>query len=68
MALRINRGWTQTELAWRAKTSRMSIRLAERGKVIGPDIQFRVARQFGLEPTDIWPVSEQLHAAEERRR
>jgi DNA-binding XRE family transcriptional regulator len=57
--LRINAGLSQSDLARATHVSTGSIRLAERGFVPGPRIQFAVANYFGLKPLDIWPLSQQ---------
>ncbi len=57
--LRINAGLSPNDLAYRAGVSGKTIRLAERGFIPGPRIQFATARAFGLEPLDIWPMERQ---------
>lgn len=54
---RINRGLSPEELGEQVGVSGMTIRRLERG--IGkPTVRtkFRIAREFGLEVTDLWPV------------
>ena len=61
--LRINAGLSQNDLARVTGTSAQTIRLAERGFVPGPRIQFAIADYFGKRPLDIWPLSQQKVAA-----
>ncbi len=56
---RINRGLTRQALAQRTQVSTESIRLAELGWTPGPRIQFALAEEFGLRPTDLWPFESQ---------
>lgn len=61
--LRINAGLSPADLAARAGITANSVRLAERGHVPGPRIQFAIAQVFGLLPLDIWPLEKQLGRA-----
>lgn len=63
ISLRINGGMTAADLAYRCGTSAKTIRLAEAGFTPGPRIQFEIAKAFGLEPLDIWPMERQRVAA-----
>ena len=58
--LRINAGLSPNDLAVRAGVSGNVVRLAEKGYVPGPRIQFAIARVFELLPLDIWPLDRQL--------
>lgn len=61
--LRINAGLSTTDLAYRAGTSAKTIRLAEKGYVPGPRLQFQIAQVFELLPLDLWPLERQKAAA-----
>ncbi len=63
VALRINAGWSRADLAYETNVSAESIRLAEAGFVPGPRIQFALAKAFGKQPLDIWPIERQRVAA-----
>ena len=63
IGLRINSGMTASDLAHRCGTTAKTIRMAEAGFTPGPRIQFEVARAFGREPLDIWPMERQKVAA-----
>jgi lambda repressor-like predicted transcriptional regulator len=60
--LRINAGLSPNDLAYQAQVSANSIRLAERGYIPGPRIQFALASTLGVRPTDIWPIATQVAA------
>src|SRR4051794_33599137 len=57
--LRINHGLSQRDLAAQVGVSTGSVRLAERGFVPGPRIQYAIAIYFEMKPLDIWPLSRQ---------
>ena len=57
--LRINAGLSPNDLARRTHVGAATIRMAEAGHTPGPRIQFALAEHFGLEPLDIWPLSDQ---------
>jgi DNA-binding XRE family transcriptional regulator len=57
--LRINAGLSRQALGYRIGISAETIRIAELGFVPGPRIQFALAREFELEPLDIWPLETQ---------
>lgn len=57
--LRLNAGLSPNDLAYRAGVSGPTIRLAERGHLPGPRIQYAIARVFDLDPLDIWPLERQ---------
>lgn len=56
MELRINNGWSRSDLAFRTGVAEKTIRMAEAGYRPGPRIQFAIAKQFELKPTDLWPL------------
>lgn len=56
MELRINNGWSRSDLAYRAGVSEKTIRMAEAGFRPGTRIQFAIAKQFDKKPTDLWPL------------
>jgi len=53
---RINAGMSPNELAYRAGVSANTVRLAERGHVPTPRVQFAIAQVFGFAPLDFWPL------------
>jgi DNA-binding XRE family transcriptional regulator len=63
--LRLNEGLSPNDLARRAQVSGQSIRLAEKGHVPSPRIQFAIASVFTnddgspLHPLDLWPLEQQ---------
>jgi lambda repressor-like predicted transcriptional regulator len=44
------------DLAYRARVSGKTIRLAEAGYIPAPRTQFAIASVFGLKPLDLWPM------------
>lgn len=65
---RINRGLTRQALADRTQVSPESIRLAELGFTPGPRIQFALAQEFDMTPTDLWPFESQKVQRAARRK
>jgi len=63
VALRLNSGLSPNQLAFRAEVSGPTIRLAERGHVPSPRVQFQIAEAFGLIPLDLWPLESQKEFA-----
>jgi DNA-binding XRE family transcriptional regulator len=59
IGLRINKGLSRDDLAAKAQVGRETIRLAERGFVPGPRVQFAIARSLDVLPLDIWPIERQ---------
>lgn len=59
--LRVNNGWTHSDLAYRAGIDPKTVRMAEAGFRPGPRVQYAIASQFELKPTELWPI--QLRAA-----
>lgn len=59
IAFRVNAGLGRRDLARRIGVSHETIRLAEKGWVPGPRIQFAIAREFGKLPLDLWPIERQ---------
>lgn len=59
MELRINRGWTPADLAFRAGIDQKTVRLVEAGWRPGPRVQYAIASQFDLAPTDLWPLTKE---------
>lgn len=57
--LRINAGYTRRDLARMSGVSVETIRVAERGFVPGPGIQFAISSVFELLPLDVWPLEDQ---------
>lgn len=57
--LRINAGMSPNDLAYRVGVSANTVRLAERGYVPGPRIQFALAEAFDLLPLDLFPLERQ---------
>lgn len=53
---RINAGMSPNELAYRAGVSANTVRLAEKGHVPTPRVQFAIAQVFGATPLDLWPL------------
>lgn len=60
--LRINAGLSPNALGYRAGVSGQTIRLAERGHVPSPRVQFAVAEVFETTPLEIWPLERQAMA------
>lgn len=60
---RINLGLSPADLGYRAGVSAKTVRMAEAGFTPGPRIQFAIARVFGCEPLDLWPMERQKVAA-----
>lgn len=58
--LRINGGMSPNDLARRAGVSPNIVRLAEKGYIPGPRIQFAIAAVFDRQPLDIWPLERQV--------
>lgn len=54
--LRINAGLTPNDLAYKARISGKSVRMAEAGFLPGPRVQFAIAQVFELKPLDLWPL------------
>lgn len=61
--LRLNSGLSPNQLAFRAEVSGPTVRLAEKGHVPSPRVQFQIAEVFGLEPLDLWPLENQKEFA-----
>lgn len=59
IGLRVNEGLTRRMLAYRAGVSRETVRQVEEGWVPNAEIQFDIAKVFGLRPLDIWPIDQQ---------
>lgn len=57
--LRIDHGMSPNDLARRAGVSGDSVRLAERGHVPSPRVQFAIAAVFDMKPTELWPLDRQ---------
>jgi len=62
-SLRLNSGLSPNQLAFRAEVSGPTVRLAERGHVPSPRVQFQIAEVFGLTPLDLWPLENQKEFA-----
>jgi DNA-binding XRE family transcriptional regulator len=60
--LRVNRGLSPNQLSYFTGISAPTIRLAERGHLPEPRIQYAIADFFGERPTDIWPLNTQKGA------
>jgi DNA-binding XRE family transcriptional regulator len=56
---RANRGLTQEKMAKRIGISRRSWWRAEQGLNLSPPIALRVARYFGYDVTELWPVDKE---------
>lgn len=54
--LRIQAGMSPNDLAFRARISGKTIRMAEAGFIPSPRIQFAIASVFELKPLDLWPL------------
>lgn len=61
--LRINHGMSPNDLARRAGINGNTVRLAERGFIPTPRVQFAIAEVFDLRPTDLWPMDRQRVAS-----
>lgn len=61
--LRINQGLSPNDLAYRAGVSGNTVRMAEAGFTPSPRVQFAIARVFGQQPLDIWPLEDQQRVA-----
>lgn len=61
--LRLQSGLSPNDLARRVGVTGKTIRLAEKGHVPSPRVQFAIAEEFDLLPLDIWPLERQLAAA-----
>ena len=59
MGLRINNGLSRDQLGARVGVSRETVRLAEAGFLPNPRVQFALAREFGRNPLDLWPLDRQ---------
>lgn len=57
--LRINAGLSPNDLARIAGTTGNTVRLAEKGYVPGPRIQFAIASALYVKPLDIWQLDTQ---------
>ena len=57
--LRVNQGLSPAALGYRAGVSAQTIRMAEAGFVPSPSTQFAIARVFGMQPLDLWPIDRQ---------
>jgi transcriptional regulator with XRE-family HTH domain len=56
-ALRLNRGKSLDDVAAETGVSKGVLARAERGESIPrPRAQFQIARFYGYQPTDIWPI------------
>lgn len=62
-ALRLNKGLSPNDLAYRAGLCGNTVRLAEAGFRPSPRTQFAIARVFDLEPLDLWPIEDLRRAA-----
>jgi DNA-binding XRE family transcriptional regulator len=57
ITLRVNAGLSPNELGAECGVSGKTIRDAEEGRITPlPRTQFQIARAFGKDPTDIWPI------------
>jgi putative molybdopterin biosynthesis protein len=55
--LRINKGLTVTEAARRAGITRSAMSYIELGqRKPSPPVAFRIAAEYGLKVTDLWPL------------
>lgn len=55
--LRLNAGLSPEQLGARVGVSGMTIRRVERGQCQPtPRTMFLIAQEFGLRPTDLWPI------------
>lgn len=54
--LRIQAGMSPNDLAYRARVSGKTIRMAEAGFIPSPRTQFAIAAVFDLSPLDLWPL------------
>lgn len=59
MSLRIDRGMSREQVAYRAGVSRETVRLAEAGFLPTPRVQFAIAKAFGVTCLDLWPIERQ---------
>ena len=58
--LRLRQGLSTNDLAFRAEVSGPSVRLAERGHLPSPRVQFAIAKVLGVkDPLSIWPLETQ---------
>lgn len=55
IAMRVNEGLSREALALRAGVGRETVRMAERGFVPTPRVQFAIARALGTTPLELWP-------------
>lgn len=53
--LRVNAGLSPNDLGYRTGLSGKTIRMAEAGFIPTPRTQFLIAREFDLNPTELWP-------------
>lgn len=60
IALRINAGLSPNQLADLIDVSAPTIRLAEKGFLPEPRVQYEIASYFEVEPLDLWPMKRQL--------
>ncbi len=58
--LRERRGWTQEQLAQRAKISRSNLPRYEKGDPIAPAVQKKLAEAFGVEVGDLFGRAQEL--------
>ncbi len=56
MELRLNEGMSPNDLAYKARVTGKTIRMAEAGFVPSPRTQFAIAAVFDLKPLDLWPL------------
>jgi transcriptional regulator with XRE-family HTH domain len=61
---RLDRGLSHRALARLAGISEGTARSAERGQIPTPAVQFKIAQVFGLRPTDLWPLQDELDEEE----
>ena len=58
--LRLNRGLSANDLGRLANVAGKTVRLAEDGHIPTPRIQYAIAAVFEKQPTDIWPLFDQV--------
>lgn len=62
-AERINRGLSLDDLAERTGVAKSTLARVERRESIpSPRVQYAIATHFGLRPTDVWPLEQEIAA------
>jgi transcriptional regulator with XRE-family HTH domain len=66
-ALRIDRGLSPEQLAWRLGISGRTIRRVEDGRLPYPRTQFAIASFFEMRPSELWPADAARRVPQRRK-